>query len=905
MSRVLNSLVLVALCSATGVAFQTGPWPPPLKPASPEAVPLSPADEMATFVMPPGYHVELVASEPMVQDAVAIDWDPDGRMWAIEMAGYMHDITATDELQPSGRIVVLEDTNNDGRMDKRTVFMDGLVLPRALKVLDHGVLVGEPPYVWLARDTNGDLKADTKIQVTDKYGRRDANVEHNANAFYWALDNWMYTSEVDVDLRLTLDGTFSVRPTLSRGQWGVSQDDAGRIYRNTNESSLHVDLVPARYFARNPTLLRTRGLYESLEGPAREANRVWPIHATPGVNRGYQTGVLRPDGTLANFTSVSSPTVYRGDRLPADLYGDVFVTEPAANLVARLKVTDDGSTLQGAKAYDGAEFLASTDERFRPVNLSAGPDGTLYVIDIYRGIIQHKGFITEYLRDQIMSRKLDAPIAHGRIYRIVHDGIARGPKPALSRATPAQLVATLSHPNGWWRDTAQRLLVERRPRTAVAALRALASTSKVDRIRLQALWTLDGMDQLEPADVTRALGDPSRDVRTGAVRMSERWLNDATQPAIVSALHAREADADWAVQRQLAATFGELSSPDARLSTLAGFLERRGDDPVTVDTVISGLRGLETDMLTRLLTRPTETPRLTAAMTMLAGTVVRGGRDANVQTLLGWVADTARPAWQRAALLNGAEVALLNSPMPGTPRPAAPAAAATTPTPPACPTCPGSRSGPGGASAFPTAPAGGGAAGGRGTAATPAARPVGPMLRLSREPAAVVALADGGDPLAARLKSVLAKVEWPGKPGASAPVAPLTADEQRRFDAGHEIYTSICQACHQQDGRGAPGVAASLVGSQLALAPAEVTARILLQGKEGTVSLMPALGSTLNDEQIASVLTYVRREWGQGGTPVDPSSVRTARDDSAGRTRPWTNDELLKLVPPAPPTGAR
>jgi mono/diheme cytochrome c family protein len=179
------------------------------------------------------------------------------------------------------------------------------------------------------------------------------------------------------------------------------------------------------------------------------------------------------------------------------------------------------------------------------------------------------------------------------------------------------------------------------------------------------------------------------------------------------------------------------------------------------------------------------------------------------------------------------------------------------------------------------------------------------MLRLSKEPAAVVALASASDALSARLTAVLAKVEWPGKPGASAPLTPLTAEEQKRFDAGHEIYASICQACHQQDGRGAPGVAASLVGSTLALGPADVTARILLQGKEGTVSLMPALGSTLNDEQIASVLTYVRREWGQGGTPVDPVSVRTAREASAGRTRPWTNDELLKLATPAAPTEGR
>ena len=145
------------------------------------------------------------------------------------------------------------------------------------------------------------------------------------------------------------------------------------------------------------------------------------MRPTRGVNRGYQDGILRADGTLAHFTSVCSPTVYRGDRLPAELYGNVFVAEPAANLVSRIIVNDDGTTLRSKKAYADAEFLASTDERFRPVYLSSAPDGTIYVVDIYHGIIQHKGFITEYLRDQILSRKLDQPSGHGRIYRIVHD----------------------------------------------------------------------------------------------------------------------------------------------------------------------------------------------------------------------------------------------------------------------------------------------------------------------------------------------------------------------------------------------------------------------------------------------------------------------------------------------------
>ena len=214
--------------------------------------------------MPPGYHVELVASEPMIQEPVAIDWDPEGRLWAVEMPGYMTDIAGRNEHDPIGRVVVLEDANGDGRMDKRTVFADGLILARALKVLDRGVLVGEPPNVWLMRDTDGDLRMDTKTLVTDQFGRRDGDPQNNANGFYWALDNRMYTAgQVDVHLRLK-NGTFEVHQTLRRGEWGVAEDDAGRIYRNTNDSALHVDLVPTAYFARNPNLLRTRGSYERL-----------------------------------------------------------------------------------------------------------------------------------------------------------------------------------------------------------------------------------------------------------------------------------------------------------------------------------------------------------------------------------------------------------------------------------------------------------------------------------------------------------------------------------------------------------------------------------------------------------------------------------------------------------------
>ena len=895
-------VLVIAGLVVTGYASQTGkPWPPGVQQVSDESPVLSPEDEMKTFFMPPGYRVELVASEPMVEEPILIDWDPDGRLWVIEERGYMQDLPATNERDPIGRISVLEDTNNDGKMDKKTVFIDGLVLPRALKVLDRGVLIGEPPHLWLARDTNGDLKADTKELIVDTYGQELGNIEHNANGLTWALDNWMYTAEHNGYLRLK-DGKFDYQPTLARGQWGATQDDAGRIYRNTNEAALFVDLLPARYFTRNANLVRTRGLYESLQN--EEVNRVWPVRPTRAVNRGYQDGILRPDGTLAHFTAVCAPTVYRGDRLPAELSGNVFVAEPAANLVSRIIISDDGTTLRSKKAYPDAEFLASTDERFRPVYLSSAPDGMLYVVDAYHGIIQHKGFITEYLRDQILSRKLDRPSGHGRIFRIVHDTTRRDQQPALSKATPAQLVDALSHPNGWWRDTAQRLLVERGDRSIAKALADKAERATDWRTRLHALWTLDGLDAIEPAMVTRALDDASREVRVSALQLSERWLAQPNHP-VQAAVLKRTADADWAVRRQLAATLGVFPPNSAGETALVALLERSGDDPILVDAALTGLSGRESAVLQRLLESATETPQKSVVVTTLAATIVKGGQDKAVQDLLHSIAEESRPAWQRGALIAGVEAVLAGAALPGAApgRGGANAAAANG-------TAPGARGGPGGARAFPDDPgtargggAGGGAGGGRGGRGG-----AGSSLALSREPAEFSALAKGNSDLATRASTLLARMNWPGKPpaaGAPAPLAPLTAEQQKLSEAGQTLFNSLCMACHGDDGKGRDKLGPSLIGSQFALAAPEVPIRILLQGKEGTVGLMPPLGATLTDDQIAGALTYIRRQWGNAAGPVDPGTVKAVRTATADRTRPWTNDELTALAGGRGGPGAR
>jgi mono/diheme cytochrome c family protein/glucose/arabinose dehydrogenase len=889
-------LIAAAGFSGHGQTPVTPSWPPGVQQVGEASPARPPAEALKTFHLPPGYRLELVASEPLVQNPTAIDWDPYGRLWVVEMTGFVRDLQAPEpNLDPTGRVVVLEDTNADGVMDKRTVFADGLIIPRAVKPLEDGVLIGEPGMVYWLRDTNGDLRADTKETVTTGYGRRMGSVEGNANSLYWAIDNRIHTTSANVYFRAK-GGQIEVHQTLSRGEWGLTQDDAGRLYRNSSEATLQVDLVPTPYYARNPLLLRTRGSYEPLRGEQDEVATLWPVRPTPGTNRAYQLGIRRPDGTLERNTAACGPLIYRGDRLPADLYGNAFVPEPAANLVSRIILTDTGSGLTARKAYERAEFIASTDERFRPVNMADGPDGAMYVVDFYRGILQNRASTSAYLRDYIIKKRLEHPADMGRIYRVVHEATRRDTSPLPGGATPGQLVAMLAHPNGWRRDTAQRLLVERGATLSrdaqapvVAALENLARTSGDWRARLHALWTLDGLDRIAPALVEAALNDTSRDVRSGAIRIAERWLGEPDHP-IHAAVTKRIDDPDWGVRQQLAASLGALPA-GKREPAVVALLERHPLDSVMLDAAFSGLRGIEQRALDHLLANATgETPQRTAVATMLAALVVRGAQDAPTQALFARIADDSRPLWQRAAVLRGVEVAVTGGQLPGPPlrRGAGPAAGVKPP----CPTCPGARGGPGGAYAFPgvreaqQAPSRGG---GRG-------------LRLNGEPVALATVAASGGNLAARAKALLARIEWPDKPGGRS-LPPLTPNEQLRFNAGREVYRNVCETCHQPDGRGQDRMAPSLVDSAFALAPAEIPARILLNGKEGAVGLMPPLGATLSDDDLAAVLTYVRREWGQTGTPVEPSVIRQVRAQTAGRERPWTNDELETLLPAAPGRG--
>ena len=827
----------------------SGPWPAPVVKSEVQAPPpLSPADAMKTFSMPPGYHLQLVASEPLVKDPILMEFDGDGRMWVLEMHGFSINDHMDNSFEPVNELVILEDTNHDGVYDKRTVFLDKLIMPRAFKILDKNcALVGEPPNLLKACDTNGDLKADTR-ELLNKTFSTQGVVEHGANGLYWGMDNNLYVAEHTWNARYTT-GKLEILPSLSRGQWGVTQDNGGRIYRDVNTDPLYVDYVLPQYFVRNPNVVRTSGLYESLVKQADTL--IWPTHPTKGVNRGYRPETFRPDGSADYYQGVSSPLIYRGDALPKELSNQAVVVDGPTNIVHLLNLKDDGTgRLSATDYYKKGEFLASTDVRFRPVALAPGWDGSFYIVDMYRGVSQDGPLQTDYLRDYYGKRELARGINYGRIYRVVHDGMPARTMPQMGHETPAQLVAHLSSPDGWWRDTAQQLIVQRGDKSVVPALSTLAASSPTGYMRLQALWTLDGLGAVEPAMVLRALNDKSPDVRAGALRLAEHWL--ATSKPMQAAVLKKIDDPNWFVRRQLAASIGEMPA-EARLAPAAAILQKYGSDPITVDATVSGLAGQESTVLAQLLKQPKPSPD---ALAMLAGATGKRRDVASTQALINIGADDKQPMPVRVAVLQGLALGLQGG--AGNNNGAVDGGRAGTAIPGVAPT----RRGPG---------------------------PV-PFV-LVGEPMALSAMAAKSDPVGLAARQVVALVNWPGKPAPKGG-APRTPAEEKLFEAGRQVYAVNCLGCHQAEGQGAEHVGAKLAGSKLVGGNPDISIRILMNGKEGPIGLMPPAGQALSDDDVGAVLTYIRGSFGNTATPIIPALVKEIRLAYQHRTTPWTDEEL-------------
>jgi mono/diheme cytochrome c family protein/glucose/arabinose dehydrogenase len=843
-SHLLTALCLAAapLCAQIGdKADKAGVQQVPIVPANliPPSPPLSAEEALRAFKVAPGYRIELVAEAPLVRHPTVLQFAPDGRLWVVEMTGYMEDFDGTTEAQAKGSVVVLSDTDGDGRMDKRTVFLDDIILPRALVLHRDGALVGAPPHLWFCRDTDGDGKADEKTEVATDFGVRVdparpqlANPERAPNALLWGHDGWLYAGAYTARFK-SVDGKWVRDNSTFRGQWGLAQDDFGRLYSNNNSDLLRVDVVNSSYLLRNPHLLRNTGLSTK----AAVEQTVWPARVNPGINRGYRPEMLR-DFKLKECTAACGPWVYRSDLFPADAYGNAFICEPAGNLVKRLVLNPDKGLVKGTPFYDQQEFVASTDERFRPVNALTGPEGALYLVDMHHGVIQHRISLTSYLRKQGEDRGLIAPLHLGRLWRVVPEGHKTTGLKGLAGLKPADLIAELGSGNEWRRETAQRLLVETGDKSLAVALTAFGAQTSSPMGRVHALWTQHGLGVTDWTLVSAGLADADPRVRAAALRVSEDLVAGPQRAEVIARwtqLAASEAVPE--VQVQLALTMGEAKELSVDLAA-AALAQRAAEHIAIQDAFLSGLAGRELEVFAAVLKQPAAYSKTLPAA--LLRCVFAERKPARVAQALAVVAGLP---------LRSQQVTLLGS-------------LATHPT-------------------------------------VTAKRPI----KLDAEPAALAKLSKSKD--AAMVKALAwfkSTVVWPGKPGVVVPTTKaLTNDEQMLFDNGRQTYAGLCAACHQPTGKGLEGLAPPLADSEWVLGEPERIVKVVMHGLRGPIKVkglnysydMPAAGF-LSDEQIAGVLTYVRREWDHEASPVSVDLVKKIRAETKGRTDAWTEPELGK-----------
>ncbi len=448
---------------------------------------LTPEESLNAFELQEGFSIELVASEPLIHDPVAIEFDPDGNLWVIEMMGYMPNIDGTLENVPNGTIKMLEDIDGDGTMDKSTIIIDSLILPRAMKLIYGGILYAEPPNLWFAKLENGHY---TNKNLVDSTYAQGGNVEHQPNGLLLGLDNWIYSAKSSKRYKM-INGNWIIEETEFRGQWGISQTDDGLLVYNTNSNQLRGDLISPSNIIRNPGIKRSKTTNIELVSN----QKVYPIRPNTGINRGYTAGMLDSLGRLTSFTAACGPLIYAGHTFPQAFAGNGFVAEPSGNLIKRNILRTENNRIIGNQVGD-EEFLASHDERFRPVNLYNGPDGNLYVVDMYRGIIQHITYLTNYLKNEINSRNLDSPVGLGRIYRIRPDNPEGGDDYDFS--TELGLIAALGHPNRWVRLTSQRLLISIGEKIRENVF-SMLFTSASDIQQIHGIWVLEGIGKMNVA----------------------------------------------------------------------------------------------------------------------------------------------------------------------------------------------------------------------------------------------------------------------------------------------------------------------------------------------------------------------------------------------------------------------
>lgn len=544
--------------------------------------PKSPAEGLASMHVHPGFRVELAASEPKVQSPIAFDWDAQGRLWVVEMRDYPLGLDGHGK--PGGVVKILESTKGDGHYDKVTVVAEGLSYPTGLLPWREGALISVAPEILY-------LKPDGTREPLYR-GFTEGNQQHRVNGFEYGIDNWIYAANGDSggsvssvktgakvelrgrDLRIRPD-TGEIEAIEGETQFGRHCDDWGNWFGNYNSAWLWHYPIPEGRILRNP-LLNVKSLKNTL-ADYPDSTRVFAL--SPPVIRFNQPQ------SLGHVTSGCSAIPYRDNLFGPDFASSVFICEPVHNAVHREVLEPDAASFTSHRAPEEAasEFLASTDNWFRPTMARTGPDGALYVSDMYRFVIEHP----EWISPEVQARlNLRAGEDRGRIYRILPEGRAPRPIPNLAALDTAGLVAALDSPNGWQRTTAQRLLVERKDPGAAPALERLIEQSSEPKARFQALGTLDGLGALSAGVLSRELLDANGDVRALAVRLSEHAVA-ASAPWAWPQLSKLKEDSNARVRLELALVLGSAPPSPAVGELLGQIALRDGNDPYIRLAVLS------------------------------------------------------------------------------------------------------------------------------------------------------------------------------------------------------------------------------------------------------------------------------------------------------------------------------
>lgn len=542
-----------------------------------------------------GFEIQLAAAEPLIEAPVAMDFDNQGRMWVVEMRGYMPNLAGTGEDKPNGRITILEGLDKDGRAQNFKVFLDSLILPRAIALVYGGLLYAAPPNLWFVEINND--KPGKRTLVDSIYADEYSNPENQANGLMMNIDNWIYSAYSTSRYQLK-DGKWIKEPTSFRGQYGITKDNFGRLYYNYNEVQLVGDYVLPNTLINNPYFKPKEAINKTLT----TNQRVYPLHSTT-VNRGYVEGILNKDSMLNRFTAACGPLIYRGDKFPPDYNQNAFVCEPQANLIKRNILSFESFKTTAVQAWDDGEFLASTDEGFRPVGLLNGPDGAMYVVDMHRGVMQHRVSATPYYRNGIANKELDTLLSAGRILRIKSKDKKLGKIPDFSKASRTDLVNLLKSPNGWIRDRAQQLLIYKKDKSAIPDLQRLLLDESNVMPSIHALYTLDGLNGLSFELLQKAATTNNSMLSAHSLLLLRKYNTGDHIKAMEELATNLMARNDTIVNLYLAVSLGSWAaiSKDKFLPILANLSGTYRGNAVYQEAIVSSLAGLENDFQATLI----------------------------------------------------------------------------------------------------------------------------------------------------------------------------------------------------------------------------------------------------------------------------------------------------------------